>query len=209
MNYVELIKAQELKEYSEKLSVEGLIKAGDLLSVRVPQDEMLLLRLPDGDITNADFTQIKFNESSDFTNSDIHGLIYENRSDINAIVTGSAPMCVAIASTERKFPAVLDDVAQIIGPRIYIAKKRNTRSILKCLKKRGACLIRCGIVVATGRTLDEAHTCALVLEKGARCLIEATVLGGAYKIPYLEAALMRFVYKTKYSKADQTAKMQK
>ena len=48
----------------------------------------------------------------------------------------------------------------------------------------------------------------MVLEKGALCYVGSTVIGKSVKIGLFDALLMRFVYKTKYSKKDQTAKQQ-
>jgi L-fuculose-phosphate aldolase len=138
----------------------------------------------------------------------IHRAIYQNRPDVNAVITNHSPYCVAVAKTESYIPATLDDMAQIIGYKAMVARSADVYVILKDLKKSGACLIKDGGVIATGRTLDEAHTSSLVLEKGAKAFVEATVLGGAKKISWLDAHLMRFVYKKKYSKADQTAKME-
>jgi L-fuculose-phosphate aldolase len=211
MSYIESVKATDLIQFANQMIDEGLAIAGDLLSTRLPLNEMLVLKIPDDftTITEALVTSASIESYIDgYLYSELHAGIYKNRPDINAVITNHAPRSTAIAESEKKFPAVLDDVAQIIGPRVYVAKNSQLGSVLKCIKKRGACLIKNSGAVATGRTLDEAHTCALVLEKGAHCYIDSAVLGGAHKIPYLEALLMRFVYKTKYSKADQTAKMQ-
>jgi len=80
--------------------------------------------------------------------------------------------------------------------------------VIKTLKGRNACLVKGAGALSLGRTLDEAHTGALVLEKGAKAFMEATVLGGAKKIGLVDGLLMNFVYKKKYSKADQELKME-
>ena len=106
----------------------------------------------------------------------------------------------------KKFPACLDDMAQIIGPTAKVAPSGSVVDVIKTLKGRNACLIKNAGVIATGRTLDEAHTGSLVLEKGAIAYVGSTVLGNSVKISTFDAVLMRFIYKTKYSKKDQSAK---
>lgn len=136
----------------------------------------------------------------------LHDVIYLEREDIKAIITNHAKNCVTVAECGVKIPAVLDDLAQIIGPSVKVAKNGTSKQVIKTLKGRNACLVKGGGVVATGRTLDEAYTGSLVLEKGAKTFIETTALGGAVLVPYFDCLLQRFVYKMKYSKKDQAAK---
>ena len=128
--------------------------------------------------------------------------------DINAVITNHAPFCVGVAASCKSLPAALDDMAQIIGPTAKVSPDGDALTVLRTLKGRNACLIRNGGVVATGRTLDEAFTGSMVLEKGALCYVGSTVIGKSVRIGLFDALLMRFVYKTKYSKKDQTAKQQ-
>ena len=72
--------------------------------------------------------------------------------------------------------------------------------VVKELKGRNSCLIKGDGAVTTGRTLDEAFTCMLVLQKASICYVGGSVLGGCTVINGIEARLMRFVYKKKYSK---------
>lgn len=197
----------ELVAFSVKLSADGLATAGDTMSVRdgsgfiITDSDKLL-----SDITADDLRYCEGAELSGI--AALHAAIYAARPDINSIIVNHAPYCDMIARNMDKLTACLDDMAQIIGPTAKVAKSIGVEDVVKTLKGRNACLIAGGGVVATGRTPDEAHTGSLVLEKGAKVFVEATVLGGAVKIPYAEALLMRFVYKKKYSKNDQKAKME-
>ncbi|MDR3185846.1 MAG: class II aldolase/adducin family protein [Christensenellaceae bacterium] len=198
--------------FSNLLIKEELVEDGDCVSARLPDGDILITSLKAGEIDSTNkynVIHVKATDSLDsFKYGELHRSIYKTRSDINAIITNHAKFCVAVSSTEKYIPAVLDDVAQIIGRKAYVASSVNATKILKLLKKCSACLIKNGGVIATGRTVDEAHTGSLVLEKGAKAFVEATILGGAKKIPFLDAVLMRFVYKKKYSKIDQESKMQ-
>ena len=90
-------------------------------------------------------------------------------------------------------------MAQIVGPTCRTVAADN-RKVVKELKGRNSCLIKGDGAVTTGRTLDEAFTCMLVLQKASICYVGGSVLGGCTVINGIEARLMRFVYKKKYSK---------
>ncbi len=157
------------------------------------------------ELTSADVKFVDKNGKLTDTEA-LHLAIYAGREDVGAIIINHAPYCVGVAKYVDKLPAVLDDMAQIIGPTAKVAKTGNATDILHTLNGRSACLVKNGGVVSTGRTPDEAYTGALVLEKGALAYVGSTVLGNSVKIGLADAVLMRFVYKTKYSKKDQTAK---
>lgn len=198
----------EIVKYAGILVKEGLTKVGDSVSMRT--DGGMLITNPAKPlsvITAEDVVKISFDVNASGTAA-LHKAIYQNRSDINAVIINHAKYCVAASATEKSIPAVLDDFAQIVGPTVKTAPSPEPEEVLKTMKGRNACLIKNGGAVATGRTLDEAHTGALVLEKGAKAFIEATILGGAKRLSLFDCLLMRFIYKKKYSKADQSAKME-
>lgn len=200
---------KEMVRFCAVLTKENLVKKGDTISMRLMDG--LLITDPEkslSDITESDIIKVPAEKAADGV-VPLHRAVYHKRNDVNAIIINRARYCEAAASSEIKsLPAVLDDMAQIIGPAVRIAKSADPQTVVKTLKGRNACLIKDAGSVAVGRTLDEAHTGALVLEKGAQAFIEGTILGGAERIRLWEALLMRFVYKKKYSKADQTAKME-
>lgn len=133
--------------------------------------------------------------------------IFDTREDIGAIIHAHSKHCTTIAKAGVKIPPVLDDMAQIIGPSAKCTKDNEIASILKTLKGRNACFIKGEGVIGTGRTLDESFTGCLVLEKAAKVYVEAVAIGGAKNINIVEATLMHFIFKKKYSKQDQDAKM--
>ena len=93
-------------------------------------------------------------------------------------------------------------MAQIVGPTCKTSKN-DSASIIKTLKGRNSCLIKEDGCLTSGRTMDEAYTCVLVLDKAAHCYVSSAVIGKNKIINGLEARLMRFVYKVKYSKKNQ------
>ena len=57
--------------------------------------------------------------------------------------------------------------------------------------------------MTAGRTLNEAYTCVLVLDKAAHCFVGAAALKKNVIINFFEATLMNVVYKMKYSRKNQ------
>jgi len=202
-------KIDELLSFCLAMDKEHLAGEGDCLSVRdgdgmFATDPGKSVRAQTAEnIKKFDFSHLPVNKMLA-----LHRALYKARPDVGAVITNHAPYCVLVAEKQKKLAAVLDDVAQIIGPSVKFSASYEPEDVVRILGKRNACLVKNGGVVAVGRTPDEAHTGSLVLEKGAKAYVEGKILGGAKKIPLHEALLMRFVYKKKYSKADQTAKME-
>ncbi len=200
-------KTDQLLYFCQMTVKENLAGEGDCISIRdgdgmLATDPCKALRDQTAeDIRKFDFSHLPVNKMLA-----LHRALYKARPDVSAVITNHAPYSCLVAEKQNKLSAVLDDVAQIIGPFVRFAASYEPRDVIRILGKRNACLIKNGGAVAVGRTPDEAHTGCLVLEKGAKAYVEGKILGGAKKIPLHEALLMRFVYKKKYSKADQTAK---
>ena len=194
-------------ECCKKLSEHKLTAKGDVCSVRM--DEGIMISDPEIDMADITEKDIRFVGKNDAQNAleALHLAIYAHREDVNAIVMNHAPFCVGIAKKLNAVPATLDDMAQIIGHTAKVSPSDEVTDVLKTLTGRNACLIRNGGVIATGRTLDEAFTGSLVLEKGALCYVGSAIIRKPVKIGLFDAVLMKAVYKLKYSKKDQTAKL--
>lgn len=140
----------------------------------------------------------------------LHARIYQTRKEIHAVIHTHQPNASTVAAARREVPPILDDQAQILGPSVRCADYAlpNTRKIvnttLKALKGRYAALMANHGAVTLGRTLEEAVTAALVLEKACKSFIEAEFLGGAKKIGALEAWTMHKVYLMMYSRKKDT-----
>ena len=196
----------QILEFCKAMEEDKLVELGDTMSVRTESGMLITSPLkPMAQITEEDIIYIAKKDAKDELSA-LHLAIYGAREDINAIIMNHAPFCVGIAKKCKKMPACLDDMAQIIGPTAKVSPSYKASDVLKTMHNRNACLIRNGGVIATGRTLDEAHTGSLVLEKGALTYVGSTVLGNPVKIGLFDAILMRTIYKLKYSKKDQAAK---
>lgn len=140
--------------------------------------------------------------------ADVAKALLVAKEDINAVTVTSLPFTRAMADAGVSIPAVLDDQAQIVGPSCKVAAF-TADSVTKALKGgRNAALIAGVGAVSVGRTTDEAETTSLVLEKAARAYIEGSIVGKPKAINKFDALLMHIIYKMKYSKKDQQAKME-
>lgn len=95
-------------------------------------------------------------------------------------------------------PAQLDDMAQMIGPYIPVAKDEHT--LLKLLKKSSSVFMPAVGAVVCGK--DEADTKALqvLTEKAAIAALHTRALYIQAKLNFFDCLLMRTVYLLKYSK---------
>ncbi|MEA4869398.1 MAG: class II aldolase/adducin family protein [Christensenella sp.] len=109
-----------------------------------------------------------------------------------------------IANSMGKLTAELDDMAQIVGLTARTAGSLAADEIARCLKNRNSCFVRGEGMLITGRSVSEALTGAVLLEKAAMTHILAGKIGGAKRVPLFSAALMHMIYQKKYSKINLT-----
>ena len=192
----EKLKASGL-QYFDRLREDGLHGEGDSVSVRT-EGGMLF-------VDNS--REVKFVKAGEAKGeAALHEGIYA-QTDAAAVVHAHPDYVSAVAKAGVTIPAVIDDMAQIVGPTCRTVEGKEAAA--KELKKRNSCLMKGDGAVTTGRTLNEAFTCMMVLQKAAICFVSASVLGGNVVINGLEARLMRFVYKKKYSKINTENNMER
>lgn len=206
---------EQLVKAGLRLLHEGLVsRTWGNISIKVNDSEMLVT--PSGkfyeEVTPQDMVLVNFktNEynseikpSSEFK---MHSGIYNDRKDVNAIIHTHQMNASTCAAARREVPAVLDDLAQIVGPSVRVAEyslpstNKIVKVTVKALKGRNAALMANHGAVCVGRDLDEAFVVCEVLEKGCKAFIEAEFLGGAKHINKFEAWAMHQFYLRKYSK---------
>ncbi len=192
----EKLKASVL-QYFDRLREYGLHGEGDSVSVRT-EGGMLF-------VDNS--REVKFVKAGEAKGeAALHEGVYA-QTDAAAVVHAHPDYVSAVAKAGVTIPAVIDDMAQIVGPTCRTVEGKDAAA--KELKKRNSCLMKGDGAVTTGRTLNEAFTCMMVLQKAAICFVSASVLGGNVVINGLEARLMRFVYKKKYSKINTENNMER
>lgn len=136
----------------------------------------------------------------------LHQAIYLERREIGAVLHVHSPNASTLAAAHVELPAILDDLAQMVGPSVRVAPyalsgtRKIVRETMKALKGRMAALMANHGAVCLGRDLDEALLCCQVLEKSAKAYIEAQFLGGAKEINKFEAWVMHQVFLKRYSR---------
>lgn len=193
---------QTILEYAQRLVDEKVVGESDMISLRTELNFMYITKagvklcdLKEDDVIKMNIFKVE-NEYK------YHAEIYKSREDINAICQCYPKWVMPIAKAGVTIPAVLDDMAQIVGPTCKTAND-DIASIIKTLKGRNSCLVKDKGCITSGRTLDEAYTCVLVLDKASHCFVASSVIGENKIINGFEARLMRLIYKKKYSKTNQ------
>ena len=125
------------------------------------------------------------------------------RAELRAAILCSPRYCVRAAAAGRVIPPVLDDSAQIVGPRLWVAEGR---AVGRVLRRSNACLLRGGTpgVIAVGRSLMQAMAVALIAEKSARVYEEARKLGGARPLSPVAAHILHLGYEKSYSRLNES-----
>lgn len=137
----------------------------------------------------------------------LHAKIYASRPEVNAILHSKEPATLAASKIGKTIKPFLDDFAQITGITLRTAdydpasSMKSARKAVKKLKGRDAVLLRNNGALCIGSDADEANAVKLVTEKGCKAFVSADIYGmQKASINTLESALMRIIYKTKYSK---------
>lgn len=184
------------------------------VSIRVSSDSMIITpsgldyeSLTPDDLALVNFLSLKwqgkYKPSSEMK---LHAQIYKERKNINAVIHTHSMNASTVAASRREVPPILDDMVQIIGPSIRVAKyalpstKKIVKETVRALKGRFGALMANHGAVAIGRNMEEAFTACFVLEKSCKAFIESEFLGGAKSINKFEAHLMHQFYLRKYSK---------
>jgi L-fuculose-phosphate aldolase len=132
-----------------------------------------------------------------------HAAVYARCPGIRALIHSQAPCTLTASKTGQPLMPLLDDFAQIIGPRascVNPLRKDAPRVLGQALTRRGAVVLKeCGALCA-GEGLEDASAAAYVCEKNAKAWIEASFLGGVRRLSRFDSYLMHWYYRFKYSK---------
>lgn len=188
-------------EYAARLKEEKLCGENDYIALRIDDKDMYVTKGALGSLTESDVVRESYKKGV------TAAAVIFNTYDVNAIIYSHPEKSCVVAKSGRTIVASLDDMAQIVGYKCKACQNR-TDKIIPALKGANSILIKDDGALTTGRTLDEAFTCMMVLEKAARVFVAGSVLGGCKHIGAFDARLMRLVYKLKYSKKNQKNKSQ-
>ena len=121
-----------------------------------------------------------------------------NRAKLLAEISGGS--CSLLwADRGETLRAQLDDMAQMLGPRIPRAEPSAT-AILRTLSKQDAVFVRGVGAIIRAADPDDREALRLLTEKSALCALHAAGLGVKVHLSRLDAALMHLIYQKKYAK---------
>ena len=193
---------QTIADYAAKIVAEGMNGKGDRIAMRT-KDGFCVIE------ANSSLEGLKGDDLVELsldTQDREYALIarmFQKRPEIHAVLYTHAPFVCAVARAKATIPAVLDDMTQIVGLNCKTCKSATTEDLVNGLKRRNSVLVPDGGALTVGRTMDEAYTCALVLDKASHAYVCGSVIGGNKLINCIEAKLMNIIYQKKYSKVNQ------
>lgn len=118
--------------------------------------------------------------------------------------TGAAPVLIC-AAEGKSIPAQLDDMAQMIGPRLTVADAEE-EAVLNALAKKEVVLVPGVGAICRGHTELDAQALCLLAEKTCICWLHTQALGVDQKLSWFDTRLMHWVYLKKYSKIKDSVK---
>jgi len=204
---------EELLATAKAVVLEGLVVSpwGNL-SLRTNKDSFLIT--PSGvdyNIMHADdlveiglngkIKEGKLKPSSEYH---LHLEIYKARNDIKAIVHTHSSYASAFAVARKPLPAVVEDLAQIVGGDVEVAKyappgsETLAKNAVTALGKKFAVLLANHGIVGVGRDMEEALRVVRVVEKGAKIALLSNILGGAVLLEATDIKAMHDFYLNKY-----------
>jgi L-ribulose-5-phosphate 4-epimerase len=135
----------------------------------------------------------------------MHAAIYQNRSDVNAVVHTHSPFATCLAVVNKELPLIWVEQAAVLGSSIpvteYVAAgthKLGEETVKKLGKKLQAVLLRSHSVVAVGQNLEEALKTASTVEGAAQIYVMSLLIGNPKAFSKEEAAQLRDFYLTRY-----------
>ena len=134
----------------------------------------------------------------------VHAKLLLNRPEINGVVHTHSSKALAVAVTRKGIPPICDDQVQLLGGDIrcaaytYPGTEEMADSVLEALQGRLGALIANHGAITLGRTLKEALTGAIVLEKTAQIWIDVQSLGNPVLISEEDCAYYRDFFLNRY-----------
>jgi L-fuculose-phosphate aldolase len=111
----------------------------------------------------------------------------------------TAPAVVNAAASTSSFRAQLDDMAQMIGPRL-IAVRDDAHAVTRALKSYAAVLVPGVGAICRAESKEDCDALCLLAHKACVSYLHTRALGVSGTLSRLGTWLMRLVYRHKYSK---------
>jgi L-fuculose-phosphate aldolase len=181
---------QALKDAGIRLLEKGLTQGtwGNL-SIRLDERHMVVTpsgldytRLTPDDMVVVDIETLEYySHIKPTSEKKIHAAIYRERKDINAVIHSHPLNSSSVAAARKSLPVMSEEMRRLVGGEARLARyglpstDSLTKSTIKALEGRNACLqANHGLVVCAG-SMDEAFEVCRVMEESARLYIESEV----------------------------------
>ncbi len=193
-----------MKTFCAMLIAEGVIPGnGEGFSMRY-DDELLYPVATDGGIAIAACPM----DGLDFAIPvwvKRHRDIHSRKKGVMVLIFSRLPNTLACAKAGINIPPLLDDFAQLVGVDAKSLERDSGKpsfagTVIKGLALRNAVLIKDAGGLCAAGDFDDAHAVVQVLEKNCRAVVDMFFFGGGRPITWLDAWLMRLVYRYKYAK---------
>jgi L-fuculose-phosphate aldolase len=206
------IKKKELIDICKQIVEKNLV-AGTWGNVSCKIDENFIIitpsaisydKLDEESISIVDRKTFEFIGKKPSTELNLHLAIYQNRNDINAVIHTHSLYASIFAATHKNLKPMLEEIAQICGPAVKCTKyaiagsELLVKNTIPLLQDANAAFLANHGAIACGRTLKEALTCAIILEKGCKIYCKSKNVGKLRFLPYLEAKKLYLFYREKY-----------
>jgi L-fuculose-phosphate aldolase len=191
--------AKTFQDIAAQLRHEGLLGAGDetvAAALRADGVNYYYAELKG----NADANDILAQERAISTENDPISVVFKQKPDVTTVLILPGVYALEVSKTLKQLTAELDDMAQIVGLTARVAKDDSPSELKRSLHGRNSCFVEDRGMLTTGRSVTEAITGAVLLEKAAMTHLLAKKIGGAKRVPFFSAALMHVVYQKKYSR---------
>lgn len=134
----------------------------------------------------------------------LHLEVYKTRDDVGAVAHTHSIFATAAAAARVPIPAVVEDMAQIIGGDVQVANyalpgtPELAVNAVKALESRNAVLLANHGAVGVGKNLKEAILACQVVEKTAQVYAYAKLFGNPVMLSQQDIEEMHSFYVNKY-----------
>lgn len=126
-------------------------------------------------------------------------LISAVRQEIPTAELSGGDAAVMWSGKRKTLHAQLDDMAQMLGSHVPCVRA-SAKKAVKALSARDAVFVQGVGAIVKADDPDDREALKLLTEKSALCALHTEAMGAKVKLGAVDTALMRFVYKKKYSK---------
>ncbi|WP_027623741.1 class II aldolase/adducin family protein [Clostridium lundense] len=134
----------------------------------------------------------------------MHIKIYKSINNINAIIHTHSTYATACAVAGVTIPMMVEDMIQHIGGDVRVAKyalpgtDELASYAVEALKERNGALLKNHGVIGIGKSMVDAYKSCILIEKSAKILIYAKILGHVHLLSTEDAEKMIEYYNNKY-----------